>query len=627
MKKMALSIILVFLCIMAYSIQAPVKFGKIDMADLEMTVYEPDTSASAVVLCKYGYFSSTDYTFKQVIRVKILKKTGTELSEFTFPGPEDMMVRGRVYNLENGKIVTTKVKNESVFKVRVIDDLYNIKVALPNVRVGSVYDIETSQSWLPEEFTFQREIPVKYCELVLEQTNYVSYRKRMVGYEDIKNMGNNRFVAENVPAFKEEPFMDSKSNYIAKFEFDLLNISVPGFYRNYSTSWEAVNKRLRNSTYFGGVITRNSGFLKNIAEEIDQNYIEPKDKMKAAYEAVKQVKWDGNESLLSTQEALNGVFKEKKGNSADINMLLYQLMKKLNLNCYVVALSTRNNGQLNRFYPSINKLNYMIVGVHIGDDDYLLDGTEEFLPAGMLPKRCLNNAGRLIDNGEGKWISLQASQSDKDSYTYSIKLFDDLHAEGKMRCIKSGYAAFNFRKVYTKYSTDDEYLQGVEGDFPGMRIKKFESTGIDSLYEPVQLIYDFKINNYTQQVGDLVMIDPLKYNKMETNPFLLDDRKYPVDFGYKKDEVVMTTIQIPDDYEVNSLPKPIHITLPEKKGEVLISYSTIGKNISVMYRLRLNNAVYTAEEYAYLKQLYALTIEKQAENIIIKKQELNEASL
>jgi len=33
----------------------PIKFGEVDMADLEMTFYPKDTSAPAVILCDYGY--------------------------------------------------------------------------------------------------------------------------------------------------------------------------------------------------------------------------------------------------------------------------------------------------------------------------------------------------------------------------------------------------------------------------------------------------------------------------------------------------------------------------------------------------------------------------------------------
>ncbi len=627
MIKHLLITILFLFSLIAYAEKAPIKFGKVDIEDLKMTVYEPDTSASAVVLCKYGYFNANDLAFKQIIRVKILKKAGTELSEFTFPGSEDMLVRGRVYNLVDGEIEEDKLKNESVFKVKVTEDYYNVRVALPNVKVGSVYDIETTEDFLPDEFSFQREIPVKYCELLLEDTQYINYRKRMVGYENINNVGRNKYIAENMPAFKAEPYIDCEDNYISKFEFDLLNISVPGFYREYSTSWQSVNKRLRNNAYFGGVITRNSGFLKDIAEEIEAKYVSPYDKMVAAYEAIKQVKWNGEERLYAQEEGLNGVFKDKKANSAEINMMLYQLLKKLEIQCAPVVLSTRSNGALNQFYPTLYKLNYLVIKAQGGDKDFLLDATDELLPAGMLPKRCLNHSGRLVNNDNGSWVPLAASEPEKITYVYNINLFDDLHAEGKMNCRYDGYAAYEFRKDFKEYSTEDEFLQDFESKNPGIRVKKFVASNLDSIYKPVELDYELKIVNYTQQIGDLVMIDPLKFNKIQSNPFLLEDRKCPVDFGFKKERTVMVNIALPEHFSLNSLPKPSRIVLPEKKGAVLINYSYIGSNICVTYRFSLNEAIYTAQEYAYLKQLYALIIEKQSENIVIKREVLDEASL
>ncbi len=82
-------------------------------------------------------------------------------------------------------------------------------------------------------------------------------------------------------------------------------------------------------------------------------------------------------------------------------MMLYQLLKKLDVRCAPVALSTRSNGALNQFYPTLYKLNYLVIRARGGDKDYLLDATDELLPAGMLPERCLNHSGRLIDNEDG----------------------------------------------------------------------------------------------------------------------------------------------------------------------------------------------------------------------------------
>ena len=97
---------------------------------------------------------------------------------FVLPGREDDTFRGRTYNLVDGEIVVDKLKRESVFKERVTDNYYRYRIALPNVKVGSVFEIEFSSFGIPTEWTFQRSIPIKWCELRLEQSSDVDYRKK-----------------------------------------------------------------------------------------------------------------------------------------------------------------------------------------------------------------------------------------------------------------------------------------------------------------------------------------------------------------------------------------------------------------------------------------------------------------
>jgi hypothetical protein len=626
MKRIFTLVISVFITLHFCAAKAPIKFGKVDIEDLKMTVYEPDTSAVAVVLCKYGYFNANDFRFTTITRVKILKKEGTSLSEFSFPGKESMQVRAKVFNLENGEVVDEKVKNESIFKLKITDDVYQMQIALPNVKVGSVYDVETSQTLLPADFTFQREIPVKYCELVLEEAPEIEFRKRSCGFGTLEPKGSNTWVAKDMPAFKSEPYMDSRENYVTKFEFDILRINVPGYYKSFTTSWEAVNDRLEDHIYFGGALTNGSAFLNDIKKEIELKPYEPYEKMVAAYEAIKVVKWNKYESLYASEPNLGGVFKDKKGNAGEINMMLYLLLQKLDFNCSPVAMSTRENGRLNPFYPSLEKLNYMIVHVKLGDEDYLLDATEKFMPADMLPKRCLNKSGRLITRKSGAWVDLKTDKIDKEVVVYDLKLSEELDAEGTMECEESEYAAFDFRKDYSEYASDEEYVQDFEMEHSGLRVKGFNLTDIDSIYKPVKEEYDVKISNVAQRVGDMVMFNPLLFEQVKDNPFKLEDRKYPVDFAYKLNKVVMSTIAIPDGYEFSTLPKSARFALPEKAGAVTINYSTIGNKLTVMYSIQINKDVFSYEEYPYLKQLYAMIIDKHAEPVVIKKNQ-DEASL
>ena len=90
--------------------KAPMKFGKVDLVDLEMKTYAPDTSAAAVILCNYGYFDSNNLQFVHQIRIKILKDEGKSWGDYIAPAAENAMVKGQTTNLENGTPVVTKLR-------------------------------------------------------------------------------------------------------------------------------------------------------------------------------------------------------------------------------------------------------------------------------------------------------------------------------------------------------------------------------------------------------------------------------------------------------------------------------------------------------------------------------------
>ena len=161
--------------------KAPMKYGKVDQSDLEMKVYPNDSSASAVLLCNYGYFDSNQIQFVHQMRIKILKEEGKDQGNFAVPASEKTTVKGQTINLENGVPVVTKLNKEGIFIERITKNSYRARVAMPNVKVGSVLDIEFYYNGLPSYWSFQKEIPVRWSELILEESTYFSFRKNSVG--------------------------------------------------------------------------------------------------------------------------------------------------------------------------------------------------------------------------------------------------------------------------------------------------------------------------------------------------------------------------------------------------------------------------------------------------------------
>jgi hypothetical protein len=599
-----------------FSQKAPIKYGKVDISDLEMKYYDQDSSAPAVILCDYGHFDPNKFEFRRIIRIKILRKEGYNWGNRIFNTASRTNIRGITFNLENGEIIKNKLKSESIFKERVTDDFYLTRVAMPNVKVGSVLDIEFTFLGFPFEWRFQQEIPEKYNELIIWPSPYINFRQNFFGYEPLKLATSTRWIAENMPAFKKEPYINSKNNYLTKFEFDILRISYPGYHLEISSSWKAISRILLKNEYFGLPLA-SSGYLKNIRDEINDKDSTDLEKIKSAFEIVKKVKWNDKVRIQTTQPDLRSAYKKEIGNSSDINLMLVQLLRKLKIDAYPIILSTRENGYLSKNFPSLFKSNYVIAYTKLGDEEYLLDATEELMPFGLLPKRCLNLHGRLIDYKKSKWIDLKTDKKDKKVVFYNLQMDEDFNLSGTISNARYDYNAFDFRKKYEKYNTQEEFLDEFLNNKTGLTVINTKIENIDSIYLPVKEKYEVEIDNQVSVLNDKVYLELMLFDKLNANPFKSDKRNYPVDFAYPIIRNYIVKIQIQENMTFSEIPKSLRMKLPENDASFTYNVVVSGNIIQLTSKLYINKTLFLMDEYPDLKEFYNQVIKKQSEPIII----------
>ena len=177
------------------------ELGKVTASELQEKVHPLDSSASAAMLFKKAK-TTFDYSFKNgfstiheyVYRIKIYKKEGLSQANFRVPyyiGYENLnkdVVKfsdAVTYNLENGKIIKTKLNNEGSFKEDVNDYWAQATITMPNVKVGSViefkYVLKTEAIINFPVFDFQEEIPVNYAEYKTEIPGFYNYKTVLLG--------------------------------------------------------------------------------------------------------------------------------------------------------------------------------------------------------------------------------------------------------------------------------------------------------------------------------------------------------------------------------------------------------------------------------------------------------------
>jgi hypothetical protein len=614
-------IIILFISLNAiWAQKAPMKYGKVDKADLEMKVYPLDSTASAVLLCNYGYFDSNQMQFVHQMRIKILKEEGKDQGNFTVPASEKTTVKGQTVNLENGVPVVTKLNKEGIFIEKISRYSYQARVAMPNVKVGSVLDIEFYYDGLPAYWSFQQSIPVRWSELILEESMYFSFRKNSTGYVPLSEATSDRWVAKDMPAFKSEPFINNYENYLTRFNIELSSIHIPGqLYKDYATSWESVAKILRDADDFGGQLTTFNFHLNGLEKEIKSTSTTPEEKLDKAYNAIKKIKWNKEETISVSKTGLSYAFNKKIGSVADINLNLVLLLRKLGITADPVVLSTRDNGTLPPYSVSLDKLNYVVVNAVIGDKTYLLDATEDNLPLDILPERTINGKGLLIKKETEEWIDLTPKKKDKTVTMLNLKLTPDGTMKGDWTRSTVDFGALNQRNHYKTYNSEDEYLKSIESQHVGLSVENYKITGLDSLQHPLTEDFKISLKNNVTKANNQLYIHPILFDKYTENPFKADQRVYPVDFTTSRESTQIFNLDIPAGYSIDQLPKNVKMSLPDNTASFQMISSVNEKQVQVMFKLNINKPVFYQPEYQNLKLFFDELVKKQSEMLIIKK--------
>jgi transglutaminase-like putative cysteine protease len=651
--------------------KAPVKFGDVAMADMTMTSYANDTSATAVILADFGqstisYNQSTGFNlqFERIKRIKILTTNGLSWADFSIPlyksGSTDEKLSGLkaiTYNLEKGKIVETKLKNDGIFRETFDEGLDYVKVTCPNVRVGSVIEITykvTSEFLFHfQDWSFQSTIPTVMSEYRAHIPEYFTYDKYMQGYisldvsdetrvpasivinsfERSENSRvvqstatsdridymetRNRWVANNVPAFKPEPFMTSLHDYVSKINFELAVIRYPNQpAKQYMGSWADINNSFVEDENFGGQIKGNA-FLKKIAEEVTAGIADDADKIAAISNFIRaNIAWDGNQRKYP-QIPLRKVFDNKKGNSAEINLLMASMLEKLNIAVTPVLLSTRDHGLLREATPVSSQFNYVICMAQVKDKTFLLDATETLLPPSILPERCLNGRGLAVSKEGFKWVALESKFKTRMVTSADLGLSPTGQLAGKLKLDCNGYRALSKRKHYL-INGEKEYVKNVVGSH-SWELKSSEIQNAKEIQKNFVEVHDLIVNENMTLAGEIIYLDPFIYSSYKVNPFKSETREYPVDFGSPHEETFFIKLAVPENYTVDELPKSIVLSMPENAAKYTYNVSHTGNMITVTSMFHINKSLYSQVEYPYLREFYNQVVAKQAEQIVLKK--------
>lgn len=630
-----------------------IKFEKVSEEEMKMSVYEADTAAAAVILFDDGlsevrWLDQQGFmlNYERFVRIKILKQSGTEWANFSIPLYTEMSskeeikgIKGVTTNFENGKMVQTEMKKEAVFRESENKYWDMVRFTLPSVKAGSVIDLKYSISspmfWNLRTWAFQYTIPVKWSRYRVSYPEYFLYNHSSMGYHPLKSQDHTirtatirqnvsytehyyDYLACDIPALKEEPYLTTLENYTTKMKFELASmnlIAVGGRIHTFTETWADIARILLEDNDFGGQFKSANYASEDMAKLLNGKTAD-KQKVLALYSYIQNnIKWNGNKRYMPSK-SLKKIYSEKTGNSADVNLLLLALLKEAGIDAAPVILSTRENGLLSFVHPSINDVNYVIVRAVVDGTPMLLDATEPNLPAGLIPFRCLNGTGRLIRSGSVDEVVLTNPKSSKNTLV-NLELKEGKFA-GNLYARNTGLSAFNFREAVKDAGGQKEYFDKFKNQSKDFQAEDYQYTNLDSIYLPVARKYNISISNESDD-ADILYFNPILSDRTTENPFTSPKREFPVDYGSSSSDIYQLTLQIPKGYKIEEIPQNKSFTIPGKGLSYFYQMTQTDSAITLSTRFTIDKTLFLPSEYGALQQFYNEIVAKEAEQIVLKK--------
>lgn len=624
------------------------RFGKVSKEELEMTEYKPDSAAVAVVLYENRNIqvdlSAGGAFVKDVdvhMRIKILKEEGTEWGDFSVMKYVSQSVPEIVtgievvtYNLENDKVVPTKMSREFIYTEDVSSSFQKISFYAQDVKVGSViemkYSIHSDRFWEIDDIYFQKTIPVNWVESQVSIPGFFTFNKKLHGSLPVQydsklepknlfgyqyEMVVDKFVAVDLPAFKYEPYIYYPRQYFSFVTYDIRSLRLPGMdTKYYGVSWDDVDNTYVNSQ----IMTRfraQCQFKEQVAALPEEGT--DIEKIASAVSLVKDnVVWD--EKYKVFPEPVGQVVKARSGSNADINCLIAGCLREMGYTVDMVLIKMRSSGMLLDFQPERNPYDTFILRVTGSDgSQYYLDGGSPHGYINVLPPDLLVTNARLVrPNVPGEWVDLTRLTRNGTTMTVATTLTDDLRLSGEYTCKETGNTSYSTKESYSESDDEQDYISEIETDL-AIEIDDITFGQMKEYSSSSQT--EYKFHKDLDASGDFVYINPFLVKFHSADTFQSLQREFPIDFPFTYSLTYIFTFTIPEGYAVDQIPENRIFKFQPLASTARCSCTVNGNTVQMVYNFSQNKMVCGPEYYQDIRSYWKLLADIYDVVLVLKK--------
>ena len=593
-----------------------------------------DPGAAAIQLYYADY--RDDNRREQFIyhRIKVLREEGKGLGDVEVPVPPDYSLsslQARTVH-PDGKIINAKDKPLEKLISQDHEGKFTLKVlTLSAITVGSIIEYKYSLTW--ENHLFDSTWTVQHSLYTIKENFWLgTYKGKMTTHSpgdqthlsfvsshlpagaSPKDNGNGiELQLENVPAFKPEKYMPPEDNFKAEVHFFYGGGEIESpeiFWQNQGRDWHDKAER-----FIG-----DHPEIRNAAGEIIGGETNPEQKLRKLYARVQQIRnlayerkrtrLEAKKESLKPNSNVTDVLAREYGSENEITELFLALARAAGFEGGLLRAPSRKDRVFDSKLLSGKQLGKEIVNVKLNDADLYLDPGTRFCPFRMAPWMYTSVPALKLSRDRSAFVLVPTDSADR-SITRRIAT-GTISSQGLFKADVivefKGNLALEHRLAALE--TDDAGKQGdleeeLRNWLPRNSIVHLkEAQGWDSSEESLLAFFAVEVPNFAAVTGRRILAPASLFHSAERDEaFLPASRQYPVYFPYTFEELDTVTIETPDAYTINVVPKGQDVKLSSTR--FVTSRSAQGNELVQTRALVVNSIYFELSKYPELREFFA----------------------
>ena len=450
-------------CIMMAQDKVNMKFGKPTKEEMQMTTYEAEPDAEAVVLCR---LTDVEYSIQQTgylvdyrekVRIKVLKPSGVRYAKVVVPFLKNTPIDNRnssskkvlkvdatdnnsvsssfeeqagamttadldryseesvedvkatAYNLQGSKVVKSVLKKGAFVETKIDDQHYQVEFTVPDVKEGTVieyeYTLHSELFWLLHDWFAQCEIPVVYAKLDMNIPRYLLFNLEEHGVQRLITScesGTMRFKLESDPLAAQTVV---PSNHYVSVGRNLKGMKQGNGVWSMQDNCAGITALLKHYSMRGAAVVD----YTRTWEQIDEMVLKSDDLGKQLQEhsplaaELKEAKIEEIADMRQRAEAVAKLVLSKVEWNGRYEMSPANTEETLKNGG-----GSNNQGVLTMDYPSVQKYTTFIVGVVLPQGNLYLDASSADGHFNALPELLQVEKARLVlKDKKCQWVKLK----------------------------------------------------------------------------------------------------------------------------------------------------------------------------------------------------------------------------